>query len=93
MAKFKKILNSKILSFTVAMVFILTSTACAIELPDKSHLRAPLMSGSQQEEDRLEKTAKELDGGKTPVNARVKKKRKRILFEISPKMGRLALVL
>ena len=54
MIKFRKDLNTKIISLLVAGVFFFNSTVYAIDLPNKTHLRVPLSGNNNQGKERLE---------------------------------------
>jgi len=53
MVKFKKAYSIKIISVIISVVFLFTSTTYGIDLPRKSHLRAPLLGNSQESTDRF----------------------------------------
>ena len=54
MIKFRKLLILKIVSLVVAITFFVTSSAYGIDLPKKSHLRAPLLGNSEEGKKRLD---------------------------------------
>jgi len=59
MINFKKTYNLKILSVFIAGVFLFTNTTYAIDLPRKSHLRAPL--NTQKIKERLDMAGEKID--------------------------------
>ncbi|MFC1666327.1 GNAT family N-acetyltransferase [Candidatus Omnitrophota bacterium] len=53
MINFKKLFSMRIVSLVVAVTFFVTSTSYGIDIPDRSHLRTPLLTNSDQGTSRL----------------------------------------
>lgn len=75
MLKFNKAFNLRTISLTIAVVFLITNTAYGIDLPNKTHLRKPLLFNTSVSDDGIERSEEVKNEVATKISEPIKKEK------------------